>query len=208
MWHLHLYYCVLAAVMKIPEWVVLWTTEIYFLQFWRWKVGINMLSGQVSGETCFLVQFHRWYRLLPVSPHGEKMEELLGVSFKTTLILFIGPPPLWPNTIILKLTFQHVNFGSIWERKTTATTDYQRALSTHPLKSIFLKKIKVTDVSWTQIHDYDRIYGHMESVTWELEDKTQGHEVVGSVMTTFIHIILFKVHNVFKRQFLHLHVTD
>lgn len=36
-------------------------------------------------------------------------------------------------------------------------------------------------------------------VLWELEDKTQGHEVVGSVMTTFIHLLYYLVHNVSKR---------
>lgn len=62
---------VLAAVMKIPEWVV-YEPQNLFLTI------LEMESGdQYAIRSRYLVRPASWFidgRLLPVSPHGEKME--------------------------------------------------------------------------------------------------------------------------------------
>lgn len=81
---------------------------------------IKVLGDMASGNS--LLPSSRMAFCLPCPHMAEGVRELFEVSFVRVLIPFVWAPPLWPNhppkspspnTISMRIRFQHMNLGGI-----------------------------------------------------------------------------------------------
>lgn len=125
-WYFWLSSSVQAAITKYHSLDGLYITEIYFSQFWRLEVEIQVSAWSCSGVSLLLV--HSQYFLVMPTHGGRGVRELCRA-----LIAFMRAPFLWPKHLpkpspIPKhwtLEFQHVNWVE-GHKQAITPTNYSR----------------------------------------------------------------------------------